>query len=200
MKRPYVMTLHYKNKYISKFNLKYKEEATDFARDNLIKVMREEKVSIHEIKRMFELFVDQFYKMRVKKVKCKSSDHKLFMGAFLGLMKMNVIQDDNENGFIITKRKPYLYNMVTYKEQYNTKYKFKKGTSHSLKDISKTTGYKLKGLQTIYDKGIGAFKTNPQSVRPQVKSKEQWGMARVYASINPKSKAYKIDKVHLVKK
>lgn len=89
---------------------------------------------------------------------------------------------------------------LTYKEQYNKKYKFPKGTSHSLKDISNKTKYQLKGLQTIYDKGIGAYKTNPQSVRPQVKSKEQWGMSRVYAAINPKSKAYKIDKVHLVKK
>ncbi len=89
--------------------------------------------------------------------------------------------------------------MVTYKEQYNIKYKYKKGTSHSLKDISKKTRYQLKGLKTIYDKGIGAFKTNRGAVRPQVKSAEQWAMARVYASINPKSKAYKIDKVHLVK-
>ena len=90
--------------------------------------------------------------------------------------------------------------VLTYKEQYNKKYGFPKGTSHSLKDISKTTGYKLKGLQTIFRKGIGAFRTNPQSVRPQVKSAEQWGMARVYAAINPKSKAFKIDKVHLEKK
>ena len=90
--------------------------------------------------------------------------------------------------------------VVTYKEQYNKKYGFKKGTSHSLKDISKTTGYQMKGLQTIYNKGVGAYKSNPQSVRPQVKSKEQWAMARVYASINPKSKAYKIDKIHLKRK
>lgn len=90
--------------------------------------------------------------------------------------------------------------MKTYKQLYNEKYKFKKNQSHSLKDISKTTGYKLSGLQTIYNKGIGAYKTNPSSVRPSVKSPEQWSMARVYASINPKSKAYKIDKVHLKKK
>jgi len=89
---------------------------------------------------------------------------------------------------------------LTYKEQYNKKYNFPKGTSHSLKDISKTTKYTMKSLQTIYDKGIGAFKTNPKSVRPNVKSKEQWAMARVYASINPKSKSYKIDKIHLKKK
>jgi len=52
-------------------------------------------------------------------------------------------------------------------------------------------------LQTIFNKGVGAYKTNPQSVRPNVKSPEQWGMARLYASVNPSSKAYKIDKEHL---
>jgi len=30
--------------------------------------------------------------------------------------------------------------------------------------------------------------------------KEQWAMARVYAAINPSSKAHKIDKIHLIKK
>jgi len=90
---------------------------------------------------------------------------------------------------------------MTYKQDFNRKYGFKPlSKSHSLKDISKITGYKLSGLKMIYKKGIGAYKTNPQSVRPNVKSAEQWAMARVYASINPKSKAYKIDKVHLKKK
>ena len=90
---------------------------------------------------------------------------------------------------------------MTYKQDFNRKYGFKPlSKSHSLKDIIKITGYKLSGLKMIYKKGIGAYKTNPQSVRPNVKSAEQWAMARVYASINPKSKAYKIDKVHLKKK
>lgn len=88
---------------------------------------------------------------------------------------------------------------MTYKQDFNKKYKFPLKTSHSLKEISKLTGYKLKGLKTIYNKGIGAYKTNPASVRPQVRSAEQWAQARVYASVNPKSKAYKIDKIHLVK-
>lgn len=34
-------------------------------------------------------------------------------------------------------------------------------------------------LKAVYDRGIGAYKTNPGSVRPNVKSKEQWAMARV---------------------
>jgi len=90
---------------------------------------------------------------------------------------------------------------MTYKQDFNRKHGFKPlSKSHSLKEISKITGYELKGLKTIYNKGVGAFKTNPKSVRPHVKSSEQWAMARVYASINPKSKAYKIDKIHLKKK
>tara|TARA_Y100001973_G_C5205002_1_gene340829 strand:- start:1818 stop:2099 length:282 start_codon:yes stop_codon:yes gene_type:complete len=89
---------------------------------------------------------------------------------------------------------------LTYKQQFNKKHKQPLSKSNSLKDISRLSGYQLKGIKTIFDKGKGAYKTNPQSVRPQVKSAEQWGYARVYASVNPKSKAYKIDKIHLKKK
>ena len=88
--------------------------------------------------------------------------------------------------------------VLTYKQQFNKKYGFDKDKSHSLKDISNLTGYKLSGLQTIYDKGIGAYKTNPGSVRPQVTSPEQWAMARVYAAINPASKASGVDASHLI--
>ena len=89
---------------------------------------------------------------------------------------------------------------MTNKHDFKKKYGFKKEEDHSLREISKITGYQLKGIQTIYNKGIGAYKTNPSSVRPNVKSKERWAYARVYAAINPKSKAHKIDKVHLTKK
>jgi hypothetical protein len=34
-------------------------------------------------------------------------------------------------------------------------------------------------LQKVYNRGIGAYNTNPSSVRPNVSSKEQWAMARV---------------------
>ena len=38
---------------------------------------------------------------------------------------------------------------------------------------------KKEGLKNIYDKGMGAYFTNPSSVRKQVKSPQQWAMARV---------------------
>ena len=86
---------------------------------------------------------------------------------------------------------------ISYKNKFNTSHDFPKDQSHTLDEISKLSGYSKKGLQTIYNKGIGAYHTNPQSVRPQVKSPEQWAMARVYAAINPKSGAHKVDKSHL---
>lgn len=89
--------------------------------------------------------------------------------------------------------------VLTYKNKFNKKYGFPKDEPHSVAEIAKITGYKKSGLDTIYNKGIGAYKTSPQSIRPQVKSPEQWAAARVYAAIDPSSKAHKIDKIHLIK-
>ena len=87
----------------------------------------------------------------------------------------------------------------TYKQKFNKKYNQPLNKSNTLQEISKLSGYKLKGLKIIQDKGEGAFYSNKKSVRPQVKSATQWGLARVYASIDKSSKSYKIDKSHLKK-
>jgi hypothetical protein len=92
-----------------------------------------------------------------------------------------------------------LGNGRTYKQKFNKKYGFVKDKSHSLTDIAKITGYDKKHLQMIIDKGKGAYFSNPQSVRPNVKSPEQWSYARLYASLDPSSKAHKVDKSHLKK-
>ena len=89
--------------------------------------------------------------------------------------------------------------VLTYKQKFNMKYGFPKDAPHSVAEISKISGYKLSGLRTIYDKGIGAFKTNPASVRPQVKSPEQWAIARIYSAIMG-GKAARVDAAHLIKK
>ena len=81
--------------------------------------------------------------------------------------------------------------VLTYKKRFNKKYGFKPDEPHSIKEISDITGYKLSGLKTIFQKGKGAYKSNPQSVRPHIKSPEQWGYSRIYASVSPGSKAHK---------
>jgi hypothetical protein len=73
--------------------------------------------------------------------------------------------------------------------------------SYSLKELSKVSGVPVATLQLVYNRGIGAYKTNPESVRMEGTfeknvdaplsmklSKEQWAMARVYSFLdgNPK--------------
>ena len=66
-------------------------------------------------------------------------------------------------------------NVITYRNKFNKKYGFELNESHSLEEIAKLTSLKLSALQDIYNKGIGAYKTNPESVRPIVKSKRTMG-------------------------
>lgn len=86
--------------------------------------------------------------------------------------------------------------MSTYKEKFNKKFKQEKDTSNSKSKMSKLTGIPKSILDDVYDRGVGAYKGNPQSVRmkgtfkknvkaPLSKklSKEQWAIARVYAFI-----------------
>ena len=66
-----------------------------------------------------------------------------------------------------------------------------KSVDASYKKTSQST------LQTVYNRGIGAYKTNPESVRPSVKSSQQWAFARVnsylYALKNEKFRSGKHD-------
>ena len=71
----------------------------------------------------------------------------------------------------------------TYKNKFNKKYGQPKDKSNSLADIARLTGRSKASLQKIFNKGVGAYKTNPQSVRPNVKSPEQWAYARVYSAV-----------------
>lgn len=94
--------------------------------------------------------------------------------------------------------------MSSHKEKFNRKYKQEVGTSNSLAKIAKLTGIPRANIQKIYNKGIGAWKSNPASVR--LKSgkkapsaprsakmgKQQWAMARVYSAVTG-GKAAKVD-------
>ena len=83
--------------------------------------------------------------------------------------------------------------MATYKEKFNKRYGQAKGKSNSLADIARKTGRSLSGLRQIYKKGVGAYRTNPGSVRPTVTSPQQWAMARVYSAVMG-GKAAKVDR------
>ena len=48
--------------------------------------------------------------------------------------------------------------------------------AHNKKSKHKVT---MRMLEAVYDRGVGAYRTNPSSVRPNVTGPEQWAMARV---------------------
>tara|TARA_B100000768_G_C11284503_1_gene381267 strand:- start:509 stop:1453 length:945 start_codon:yes stop_codon:yes gene_type:complete len=68
-----------------------------------------------------------------------------------------------------------------------------KVTAHNANSKHKVT---TSMLTSVYRRGIGAYKTNPGSVRPNVSSPEQWAMARVnsFLRIVSGSKSPKHDK------
>ena len=86
--------------------------------------------------------------------------------------------------------------VLTNKQKFNKKYKFKTNESHSLDEIAKITKIRKSILQQVFNRGVGARKTNPQSVRrlsdgkkvggTSLKGKmtaEQWGISRIYSFV-----------------
>ena len=83
----------------------------------------------------------------------------------------------------------------TNKQKFNEKYKQPLNQSNSKKDISKLTGIPMKILDEVYDRGLGAHRSNPESVRSlsgkkvggkSLKGKmsaQQWSMSRIYSFV-----------------
>ena len=86
---------------------------------------------------------------------------------------------------------------MTHRENFLRRHGLSVSDSYSLSQLSKISGIKLSTLQEVYNRGIGAYKTNPISVRMKGSfkkgvnapmsmklSKEQWALARVYSYLD----------------
>jgi len=85
---------------------------------------------------------------------------------------------------------------MTNKSEYLKRHNLPADSSLSKADIARISKIPIKTINEVYDRGIGAYKTNPESVRTkggkkdakaplsQKMSKEQWAMARVYSFVN----------------
>ena len=93
--------------------------------------------------------------------------------------------------------------IMTHRENFLRKHKLE-DKGYSLAELSKISKVAKHTLQLVYNRGIGAYSTNPTSVRmagtykkgvnapmSMKLSKEQWAMARVYSFLdgNPKHDA-----------
>lgn len=73
---------------------------------------------------------------------------------------------------------------MTNKNEWNKRHGFKKDEGHSKAEIARVSKIPIRILNQVYDRGVGAFRTNPSSVRPQVKTPEQWAFGRLYSFVN----------------
>jgi hypothetical protein len=93
---------------------------------------------------------------------------------------------------------------LTNKEKYNAKYGFPKDTSHSKREISKTTGIPVRILDEIYDRAAAARRNNPESVRRASDGKKvggrslkgkmsanAWAFGRIYSFVLKQSGTWK---------
>ena len=85
----------------------------------------------------------------------------------------------------------------TYKNKFNKRHGFPKAKSHSIAEIARLSKISVGQARKIVEKGKAAYFNNPQSVRPQVKSATQWGIARLYSFYFNKGKTFDTD---LIKK
>ena len=90
--------------------------------------------------------------------------------------------------------------MPTHREQVLKKIGLPRDTSLSIEKLAEILDLPIEALQEVYNRGIGAWKSNIASVRlkkdfsknPNIKAyprsarlgKEEWAMARLYAFIN----------------
>lgn len=99
--------------------------------------------------------------------------------------------------------------MPTNREAFLRKHNLPRDTSLSLKEVAQLSGMPMSALRLVYNKGLGAYASNPLSVRlkPDTKygrayqknvqapasaklSAEQWGMGRVYAFVMKSPKVF----------
>jgi molybdenum-dependent DNA-binding transcriptional regulator ModE len=93
----------------------------------------------------------------------------------------------------------------TYKQKFNKKFGFEKNASHSIREIASKAGISYRNALKIVEKGRGAHRSNPESVRSvsgkkvggkSLKGKmsaTQWAYSRLYSAVMG-GPAAKVDK------
>jgi len=89
-----------------------------------------------------------------------------------------------------------VFNSVAFKKAHG----IKPSEGLSLQDISRLSGMPRPALQEVYNRGVGAFKTNRSGVRPQVNSAEQWALGRVYSFVQRKPTTFGGVDMYIAKK
>ena len=102
---------------------------------------------------------------------------------------------------------------VTNRISFLKKHNLPTDKSYSIQEIAKISGFPIKALREVEEKGKGAYYSNYESVRekgtfkkgtnapPSKKlSPEQWSIARIYAFVNKSKKVFYGADKHIAEK
>ena len=110
------LTLFYKGLLINSFALTKKKtfERYKYQGEHLILESMRENRNIKQIIYALTFFCNLIYKRKLNKQPIWKSDHELFLSSFFGLIKLKIIEndDDNGNGYLI------MPNMIGKKKNY----------------------------------------------------------------------------------
>lgn len=100
------LTLYYKGLLISSFPLTNKKtfERYKYQGEYLILESMKENKKIKDIIYTLTYFCNMIYNRKKNKKAIYRSDHQLFLSSIFALLKLKIIENDNENGYLIMPR------------------------------------------------------------------------------------------------
>ena len=101
------LNLYYKGLLVSSFPLTRKKtfERYFYQGESLILKSMKEKRKIKQIILTLTHFCNIIYARKINKKPIRRSDHEFFLSCLFGLMKLKIIDNDENNGYLIMRRK-----------------------------------------------------------------------------------------------
>ena len=97
------LSIHYKGMMISNYALTKKKtfDAYKYQGEHLILQSLKENLKLKQQIQIYLHFCNIVYKRKLLKQPIYKSDHELFISCFFALMKLQILEDDDMNGFLI---------------------------------------------------------------------------------------------------
>ena len=101
------LNLYYKGLLISSFPLSNKKtfEVYQYQGEYLILKSMKDKLNIKQIIFTFTHYCNMIHKRKLNKQPIRRSDHQMFISCLFGLLKLKIIDNDSENGYLIMPKK-----------------------------------------------------------------------------------------------
>ncbi len=101
------LNLYYKGLLISSFPLSKKKtfETYQYQGEYLILKSMRKNLKVRHIIHTLTHFCNMIHKRKLNKQSIRRSDHEMFISCLFGLMKLKIIDNDIENGYLIMPKK-----------------------------------------------------------------------------------------------